>query len=89
MSEADLLARLEQALASLPDAERTAVVTALGYDEGVEAVAQEQGLSHEQAEALTRSAVQLLRGALADCDADTREVFARGLRRRSGQPRAE
>lgn len=89
MSEADLLARLEDALKALPDAERAAVVTALGYDEGVDAVAREQGLSAGQAEALTRSALQLLRGALADCDVDTREVFARGQRRRTRQPRAE
>lgn len=89
MSEAELLARLEQALAALPDSERAAVVTALGYDEGVDAVAREQGLSPGQAEALTRSALQLLRGALADCDLAPREVFARGQRRRTRHPRAE
>lgn len=89
MSEADLLARLEQALASLPDAERAAVVTALGYAEGVEAVAREQGLSPGQADALTRSALQLLRGALADCDLRTREVFAHGQRRALRRPRAD
>lgn len=65
------------------------MVTALGYAEGVEAVAQEQGLSAGQAEALTRSALQLLRGALADCDLRTREVYAHGQRRRTRQPRAE
>jgi DNA-directed RNA polymerase specialized sigma24 family protein len=83
------LSRLEDALASLPEAERHAVVTALGYGEGSARVAREQGLTEEQAEALTRSGVQLLRGALADCSPDPVEVHAQGQRRRTRHPRAD
>ncbi|MDQ1688494.1 MAG: hypothetical protein QOK42_1469 [Frankiaceae bacterium] len=89
MSEAELLSRLEDALAALPAPEREAVVTALGYGEGSARVAREQGLSDEQAEALTRSALQLLRGALADCPPDPAEVHPQGAHRRTRHPRAE
>jgi DNA-directed RNA polymerase specialized sigma24 family protein len=89
MSEAELLSRLEEALAGLPAAEREAVITALGYGEGSARVAAEQGLSPEQAEALTRSALQLLRGALADCATEPPELHPRGQRRRTRHPRAD
>lgn len=67
-SEAELLERLEAALRLLPAAERRAVLTAHASDEGVAGVAALMDLSDEDADALTRSAVQLLRGALADLE---------------------
>jgi DNA-directed RNA polymerase specialized sigma24 family protein len=66
--EAELLERLESALRLLPAAERRAVLTAHANDEGVAGVAALLDLSAEDADALTRSAVQMLRGALADVD---------------------
>jgi DNA-directed RNA polymerase specialized sigma24 family protein len=66
--EAELLERLESALRLLPAAERRAVLTAHADGEGVEGVAALLDLADEDAEALTRSALQLLRGALADVD---------------------
>jgi len=66
--EAELLERLESALRMLPPAERRAVLTAHASDEGVAGVAAAMDLSDEDAAALTRSAVQLLRGALADLE---------------------
>ena len=71
--EAELVARLEAALAELPEAERTAVVAAIGYAGGSVGAAMELGLDPEtgpaDADALTRNGLQLLRGALADVDA--------------------
>jgi DNA-directed RNA polymerase specialized sigma24 family protein len=67
--EADLVARLELALSTLPEAERTAVVAAIGYAGGSVGAAMELGLELEDADALTRNALQLLRGALSDVDA--------------------
>lgn len=64
--EPELVERLHRALAQLPPAERSAAVVAFGLDEGAAGVALEQALSAQDAEALTRSAVQLLRGALAE-----------------------
>jgi DNA-directed RNA polymerase specialized sigma24 family protein len=63
-----LLQRLEEALAALPSAEREALVTAYGYDEGLPGVALEQGLSAVEADSLTRSALQLLRAALVNAE---------------------
>lgn len=79
-SEAELLERLESALRLLPAAERRAVLTAHADDAGVEGVAKALALSDEDADALTRSAVQLLRGALADLEPDAPPPFgsARG-----------
>jgi DNA-directed RNA polymerase specialized sigma24 family protein len=68
-SRAELLHRLELALAALPPAERTAVVSAHGYGEGTVGAAVELDMDGADAEALTRNALQLLRGALADLDA--------------------
>jgi DNA-directed RNA polymerase specialized sigma24 family protein len=65
---AELLERLESALRLLPAAERRAVLTAHAAAQGVEGVAEAMHLSDEDADALTRSAIQLLRGALADLD---------------------
>jgi hypothetical protein len=67
--EAELVARLELALAALPEAERTAVVAAIGYAGGSVGAAMELGVDPADADALTRNGLQLLRGALADVDA--------------------
>ncbi|HEX8003477.1 MAG TPA: hypothetical protein VF519_12355 [Mycobacteriales bacterium] len=72
---AELLERLESALRLLPAAERRAVLTAHAADEGVAGVAAAMDLSDEDAAALTSSAVQLLRGALADLDPDPPAEF--------------
>jgi DNA-directed RNA polymerase specialized sigma24 family protein len=67
--EAELVARLEQALAELPEAERTAVIAAIGYAGGSVGAAMELGLEVADADAVTRNGLQLLRGALSDLDA--------------------
>ena len=69
-SRAELLHRLELALADLPPAERMAVVAAHGYDEGPIGAAMELDIESGDADALARSALQMLRGALADLDTD-------------------
>jgi DNA-directed RNA polymerase specialized sigma24 family protein len=66
--EAALVHRLELALKALPEAERTAVVSAIGYAGGSVGAAMELGLEVEDADALTRNGLQLLRAALADLD---------------------
>ncbi len=66
--EAELVLRLEQALVGLPEAERTAVVSAIGYAGGSVGAAMELGLEIDDADALTRNGLQLLRAALADLD---------------------
>jgi DNA-directed RNA polymerase specialized sigma24 family protein len=68
VSEAELVDRLERALAALPAAERSAVVAAVGYGEGAVGAAMEVELELEQAHALAQSGLQLLRAALADLD---------------------
>ena len=87
-ADAELLDRLSDALSALPPAERAAAVVAFGLDEGSGGVALGQELSAEDAEALTRNALQLLRGAMADAEADEGESFARlrSARRRSASP---
>lgn len=70
--EAELLDRLERALAALPAAERTAVVAAHGFGEGAVGAAVELDLDPADADALTRSSLQLLRAALDDLDAGGR-----------------
>jgi DNA-directed RNA polymerase specialized sigma24 family protein len=67
--EAELVRRLEVALAELPPAERTAVVSAVAYAGGSVGAAMELGLELPDADALTRNGLQLLRAALADLDA--------------------
>jgi DNA-directed RNA polymerase specialized sigma24 family protein len=69
-SRAELLHRLELALAALPPAERMAVVSAHGYGEGPVGAAVELDMDSEDADALTRNALQLLRAALAGLDDD-------------------
>ena len=82
--EAELLERLESALRLLPAAERRAVLTAHADDEGVAGVAAALALSDEDADALTRSGLQLLRGALADLDAAEAPMYGTLQRRRPG-----
>ena len=75
--DAELLDWLEDALSQLPAPERAAVMTAYGYGEGSEAVAADLGLDHLDAEALSRNALQLLRGALADAEPDDTTPYPR------------
>jgi len=67
--EAELVRRLEVALAQLPAAERTAVVSAIAYAGGSVGAAMELGVDIADADAVTRSGLQLLRAALDDLDA--------------------
>lgn len=87
--DAELYERLAEALELLPDSERAAALVAIGMDAGVDGVAIEQNLSPKDADALTRSALQLLRAAMADVDLDSDEGVPRMLRRRrrTGSPR--
>lgn len=87
--EAELLDRLDDALAQLPSPERAAVVTALGYGEEVSVVAQDLRLPADDAEVLIRSALQLLRGALADAEPGDGQQFARLAARRARQHPAD
>jgi DNA-directed RNA polymerase specialized sigma24 family protein len=63
-----LLDRLERALAALPAPERAAVVAAHAYAEGPVGAAVELDLDPEDADALARSGLQLLRAAFADLE---------------------
>jgi DNA-directed RNA polymerase specialized sigma24 family protein len=67
--EAELVRRLEVALAALPDTERTAVVAAIAYAGGSVGAAMELGVEIADADAITRNGLQLLRAALDDLDA--------------------
>jgi DNA-directed RNA polymerase specialized sigma24 family protein len=67
--EAELVRRLEVALAQLPDEERMAVVSAIAYSGGSVGAAMELGVDVADADAITRSGLQLLRAALDDLDA--------------------
>lgn len=66
--EAELVLRLEQALGQLPEPERVAVVSAIAFAGGSVGAAMELGLEVDDADALTRNGLQLLRAALADLD---------------------
>ena len=68
LSHPELLDRLDLALASLPPAERAAVVAAHGYDEGPVGAAMELDREIDDADALARNGLQLLRAALADVE---------------------
>ena len=91
VAESELLSRLEDALAALPAEERAAAVVAFGMAEGSSGVATELGLGDADAEALTRSALQLLRGAFGEVEPRTDEVHPRlrSKRRRTEDPHAE
>jgi DNA-directed RNA polymerase specialized sigma24 family protein len=82
VSDEELVARLYEALSTLPDPERAAAVVAFGYGEGADGVAEELGLDAGDADALTRNALQLLRGALGDVDLDDPVFYGRLHRRR-------
>lgn len=88
-AEAELLERLEAALRLLPAAERRAVLTAHADDEGVEGVAALLDLSDEDADALTRSAVQMLRGALADLEPEPPLAYGEVRQRHSAARRPD
>src|SRR3954466_16410416 len=81
-SDAVLEERLYDALAPLPVDERAAAMICFGLAEGPTGVAVELDLPEEDAEALGRSALQYLRGALADVEIDEPEFDARLRRRR-------
>jgi DNA-directed RNA polymerase specialized sigma24 family protein len=83
--EAELLDRLEEALSRLPAEERAAAVTAFGYGEGAPGVAEELALPPGEADALSRNALQLLRGALADLEPDNPDQYPRVPPRRRSQ----
>ena len=83
ISDTELVARLYEALADLPPEERAAAVVAFGMGEGHEGVAAELGLDPDDADALTRNALQLLRGALDDVDLNDPAFFGT-LERRKG-----
>ena len=82
VSDEELVARLYEALATLPAAERAAAVIAFGLGEGHAGVAEDLGIDAEDADALTRNALQLLRGALGAVDLDDPAFFGRLERRR-------
>jgi hypothetical protein len=84
LSDTELVARLYEALATLPPAERAAAVVAIGFGEGPVGVAIELGIDPADADAVTRNALQLLRGALADVDLDQPAYFGQLKRRRGG-----
>ena len=68
LSHPELLDRLDQALASLSDEERAAVVAAHGYAEGPVGAAKELDAEIADADALARSGLERLRVALADVE---------------------
>src|SRR5579875_1727564 len=68
VSDEELVARLYDALSTLPPDERAAAVVAFGLGEGPAGVAVELGLDTEDADALSRSALQLLRAVMDDVD---------------------
>src|SRR5213078_1902579 len=84
VSDEELVARLYEALADLPPAERAAAVVAFGLGEGHHGVAEELEIEPDDADALTRNALQLLRGALGDVDLDD-PVYFGTLHRRRGR----
>ena len=86
VSDEELVARLYEALADLPPAERAAAVVAFGLGEGHQGVAADLGIDPDDADALTRNALQLLRGALGDIDLDDPVFFGRLERRRGHRP---
>src|SRR3954465_3906403 len=82
VSDEELVARLYEALATLPPAERAAAVVAFGLGEGHTGVAEELGIDPADADALTRNALQLLRASLGDVDLDDPVFFGRLEKRR-------
>ena len=68
LSHPELLDRLDRALASLPAAERAAVVAAHGYAEGPVGAAMELDAEVADADVLARRGLELLRTALEDVE---------------------
>ncbi|MCW2623066.1 MAG: hypothetical protein JWL64_2668 [Frankiales bacterium] len=68
VSEAELVHRLEVALAALPARERAAVVAAIGYAEGPVGAAMETELDQGEAEELAARGLATLRAALEAYD---------------------
>ena len=68
LSHPELLDRLDQALASLPAAERAAVVAAHGYAEGPVGAAMELDAEVADADLLATRGLLLLRAAMADVE---------------------
>ena len=89
-SEGELVERLYAALAEMPHDERLAAMVCFGLAEGSTGVAVELDIDEEDAEALARSALQRLRGALGDVELNEPEMFARlhRRRRRTSEPGA-
>ena len=83
IDDTELTARLYEALATLPPAERAAAVVAIGLGEGPAGVAVELDCDPADADAITRNALQLLRGALADIDLNESAFFGRLERRKN------
>lgn len=81
-TEGELIERLYAALADMPPDERLAAMVCFGLAEGATGVAVELDLDPEDAEALARSALQRLRGALGEVELNEPELFARLHRRR-------
>jgi DNA-directed RNA polymerase specialized sigma24 family protein len=84
VTDEELIARLYEALAALPPEERKAAVVAIGLGQGAVGAAMELDLDPEDADAVTRNALQLLRGALADVDLDAPAYYGRLEKRRGG-----
>jgi DNA-directed RNA polymerase specialized sigma24 family protein len=89
-TEGALIERLYAALSEMPPDERLAAMVCFGLAEGSTGVAVELDLDEEDAEALARSALQRLRGALGDAELNEPELFARldRRRRRTSEPGA-
>lgn len=68
VSHPEVLDRLDAALATLPPAERAAVVAAHGYAEGPVGAAMELDVDTAEADELARRGLLLLRAALADLE---------------------
>jgi DNA-directed RNA polymerase specialized sigma24 family protein len=89
LSDPELIARLYDALATLPPAERAAAVVAIGLGEGPAGAAVELDLDLADADAITRNALQLLRGQLGDIDLDDPATYGQLPRRHGRRPGVE
>jgi DNA-directed RNA polymerase specialized sigma24 family protein len=65
-ADKEMVARLLDALGELPDAERTAVIASIGYDEGVVGAAVELDVETIEAAALGERGLHLLRRAMRE-----------------------
>jgi DNA-directed RNA polymerase specialized sigma24 family protein len=67
-AEAELVQRMLEALRALPEAERTAVVASIAYDEGVVGAAMELDVETGLADRLSAQGLEMLREALRESD---------------------